>query len=51
VIIKGLRPYCYSRKTSDGWKQGGENVRYEKRTLRYGFLYEDEDFAKTYPLK
>lgn len=39
VIIKGLRPYCYSRKTSDGWKQGGDNVRYEKRTLRYGFLY------------
>ncbi len=24
----GIKQYYYSKKTSDSWKQGGENVRY-----------------------
>lgn len=42
-----MKPYVCSINSEDpnnlftNWKQGGKKVSYEKKALRYKFLYED----------
>lgn len=36
-----MKPYCNSKKYSTpDWKQCGEKITYEKKPLRYKFIYE-----------
>lgn len=41
-----MKPYVWSEKNGKTWAQGGRKVLYEKKNLRYKFLYdEDEDYV------
>lgn len=40
-----MKPYVQSAKGGQVWVQGGRKVAYEKKPMRYKFLYdEDEDY-------
>lgn len=40
--MQGMKPYVRSEKEGE-WLQKGKNVAYERKKLRYKFLYDDED--------
>ena len=38
-----MKPYVQSEKQGGEWEQKGSNVTYERKKLRYKFLYDDDD--------
>ena len=41
-----MKPFVHSEKKGHVWMQVGKKVSYEKKPLRYKFLYdEDEDYT------